>query len=968
LSFFTEYLVSLVSRYANPDRFPSSRVTFVNFTLTPSSLQSQSLALLLKSEEPEIDAKRSSLLKLQGEYSAKLRELENALLQQINGVQGNILDDDRVINTLEAMKAEAADITQHVQDTQATMRSVEDATSRYQPLAHACTQLFFTLENLTAVHFLYQFSLSFFLKVLTDVLQSKGVVSSKSRLDSLTETLFTQMVRRVSKSLLQQDKLMFALRIAQVYMELLHAQSSNIEIPSQVEWDAFLCRFASSRHISKGLAIPDDCLERLGRLVSSPAFSNCASHLEEHTNAWVEFLNHAMPETKLPTDWDSATVTSGYRSAFRAMTLVSVLRPDRFIFVAEQFLNCLFGVQFPWRGNIEFRKQVETETESRRGVLLCSKPGFDASSRVDELADEMHKKLSSVAMGSAEGYETAEKALNTAIKHGTWLLLRNIHLCPTWLLTLEKKLYSVRDSCHKDFRLFLTSEIHPELPVNLIRQCDIFVFEPPSGVKASMLRSFEDAPSERVNRSPAERGRLYLLLAWFHAVVQERLRYVPIGWSKAYEFSQSDFKGACDVIDYWMDSIGRGRAHLSPDAIPWRAIKVILKESLYGGRVDNKFDQALMDALLDNVFCAESYDVNFQLVHETETLTIAAGKTKEHFLEWIHSLPNTNTPLWLGLPSSAENMLLTDQGMRALRHLRQMQESYGVDNASEGSEDVSMTFGNSPNDIRPAWIQTLHHKVEKWLTILPQEAISNEHETFGNPVFRCLHREAKLGNELLLSIVSLLHDIVRVCSNTLKPTNHVRAAMQNLFKEKIPSYWVGVYSVPHDITLIQWLNDFAERLKQLRILVNLPAEEVLKSSLTSDGIWVGGLFSPEAFLTAARQVTASELNCSLDELDLVISIQNTYPGCFKVRGLHLEGMSWTSSGFAITDSLHTNLAVSYLCWRPIKDMNHQKLRKLPVYLNSKRQVILFEVSLELESSNQFGHLWAERAVAFTAWK
>ena len=43
-----------------------SRVTLVNFTVTRSSLQSQCLNQVLKAERPDIDDKRSNLLKLQG--------------------------------------------------------------------------------------------------------------------------------------------------------------------------------------------------------------------------------------------------------------------------------------------------------------------------------------------------------------------------------------------------------------------------------------------------------------------------------------------------------------------------------------------------------------------------------------------------------------------------------------------------------------------------------------------------------------------------------------------------------------------------------------------------------------------------------------------------------------------------------------------------------------------------------------
>jgi dynein heavy chain 1 len=50
-----------------------SRVTFVNFTVTRSSLQSQCLNQVLKSERPDVDERRSDLLKLQGKNNNQVR-------------------------------------------------------------------------------------------------------------------------------------------------------------------------------------------------------------------------------------------------------------------------------------------------------------------------------------------------------------------------------------------------------------------------------------------------------------------------------------------------------------------------------------------------------------------------------------------------------------------------------------------------------------------------------------------------------------------------------------------------------------------------------------------------------------------------------------------------------------------------------------------------------------------------------
>ena len=51
--------------------------------------------------------------------------------------------------------------------------------------------------------------------------------------------------------------------------------------------------------------------------------------------------------------------------------------------------------------------------------------------------------------------------------------------------------------------------------------CNIFV-----GIKANIQRFYNSVPAARIDKQPAERVRMYGLLAWFNAVIQERLRYL----------------------------------------------------------------------------------------------------------------------------------------------------------------------------------------------------------------------------------------------------------------------------------------------------------------------------------------------------------------------------------------------------------------------------------------------------------
>ena len=133
-----------------------SRVTLVNFTVTRSLLQTQCLNQVLKAERPDIDQKRSDLLKLQGEFQLRLSHLEKNLLTCLNEAKGRILDYDNVINTLETLKTEAAEVGRKVDETDKVKADIENTSRQYLPLSTACSSIYFTIESLHQMHFLYQ--------------------------------------------------------------------------------------------------------------------------------------------------------------------------------------------------------------------------------------------------------------------------------------------------------------------------------------------------------------------------------------------------------------------------------------------------------------------------------------------------------------------------------------------------------------------------------------------------------------------------------------------------------------------------------------------------------------------------------------------------------------------------------------------------------------------------------------------
>lgn len=266
-------------------------------------------------------------------------------------------------------------------------------------------------------------------------------------------------------------------------------------------------------------------------------------------------------------------------------------------------------------------------------------------------------------MGSQEGFTLADKAIALATRQGSWVLLKNVHLAPSWLGQLEKKLQTL--SPHYGFRLFLTMEVNPSISVNILRQSRIFMNEPPPGIKANLLDSLRSISSARLSRDPAEKVRLYFLLAWFHAIVQERLRYVPFGWSKIYDFNDSNMAAAFNTIDIWLSVAAKGRTNVDPAVILWDAVRTLVKQSVYGGRIDSDFDQKILDAFVDGLFTPYAYNVDFKLVPSiggSQNLGVLDGTKMEHFLSWVQQLPDREPPSWLSLPPTAERVIAVTQG------------------------------------------------------------------------------------------------------------------------------------------------------------------------------------------------------------------------------------------------------------------------------------------------------------------
>ena len=500
-----------------------SRTTFVNFTVTQSSLQTQSLNDVLKSERPDVDQRRTNLVKMQGEFSTHLRGLEKRLLQALNQSRGNILDDDVVIETLETLKKEAGEISKKVAETDGVMAEVETITQQYNAIARACSAVFAVLEQLHHLNHFYQFSLHYFTDIFSSVLHDnpnlRGLEDYTARGEIILRDLFVATYRRTSLSLLQRDRVTFAMLLAQVSPYPMDKGLIDDILNSAIE----------GNDVSINRSLQTEAQAQAARLLPLKPFVSAISSKD-----WDRFYTEELAENFVPSVWDDGT--SILDQHLRSLLLVKLFRLDRFVPAAEKFVVAVFGKPlFETTGNLH---EVVGQVTPRTPVALSSSPGFDASYKVENLVEKMKAHCSYIAMGSIEGVASADKAISNAAATGTWVLIKNVHLAPIWLQSLEKRLGSLKP--HPEFRVFLSMETSPKISVNLLRASRVLMYEQPAGVRANMRDSLSTL-SVRSIQQPREKARLYLLLSFLHAVIQERLRYAPtLGWKGFWEFNDSD--------------------------------------------------------------------------------------------------------------------------------------------------------------------------------------------------------------------------------------------------------------------------------------------------------------------------------------------------------------------------------------------------------------------------------------------
>lgn len=865
------------------------------------------------------------------------------------------------------------------------LMEVEETTETYRSIASTSSKLFFALKMFSQVNLFYQFSLKFYLfliRKLLDENQNLSQISKDeyfSRIDCIETELFISIYLKTKFSVMGQHQLVMALRFAQIKLES-NFSPAFCSVFKQVFLPSSVIESTLPENFLDGLIERNELL-KLEHISKLPGFGGLIEEIERDKDNWIEKIKDVEADFVLEhIDWlDQGELgltgkemeDEKSQAIFKSLVellLGSVMNPSESLTKQKNFVTQLLGARMTNEFIPDFGETLAHDADKNTPVLIATTGGYDVSNNIYETARKAGVKFEDCAIGSPEAFEIADRALEKASKRGGWVVLKNVHLAPSWLNEVEQNLH--RMNPHQNFRLILLLEFTEKIPVTILSKSITFIIQPAEGIKISMNRGLlGTVAANRINREPLERARIHFLLLWIHCIIVERLRYTPTGWSKRYEFNESDLKCAMDVVDKLIDMKG-ARTNMPLEMMPWEAMQRIVTENVYGGKIDNEYDEKILRSIIEQHLTPGSYSPSNSMIDAPDpSLHIMYPDATKHedFYLWVKALNKTENPYWSGLPASADEVLKIQELYKFQKVLNEVQDI-------AGQEIESLDAVNESEEIQVNWLIELAERVEMFLGMIPESLPEQvkEEDSMNNPLFRYLAKEISFGKTMLKKVLSNLKDVDDMAHGRIHPLQEIKNLGRNLHSNVVPKAWKK-YIILRSIDAINWVTDFKVRLTQLIELSQIP-------NWQQCGISLGHFFFSEAFFTASRQLVSQNTETALDELELRVSFltpeeqedQMVDEDSFLVEKMYIEGVDWTPEGVSLSESMVNELHNIKFTWTKINPADALKVKEnelfVPIYLNNNRSELLKSIKLDVGNCSFTKNQLYQRGIAFVLWR
>ncbi|KAJ1332384.1 hypothetical protein BSLG_008688 [Batrachochytrium salamandrivorans] len=921
VEFDPNFRLYLTSRLANPTYTPKTfgSAIIINYSVTFKGLSDQLLNVVVGHERKELEEQRERLIAEMSENKSLLKDLEDTLLRELASSTGLMLDNVELICTLEETKSKATEIASKLVLASQTSSEVEVSRDAYRPVAKCGAVLFFVLYGLSTINPMYEYSLSAFLEVFLGSLhKSKPDVVLSKRLHKITDTLKYAVYNYACTGLFEKHKLMFSF---QMTMKLMDADGllDPVEVNFFLKGDISLEEPTVKRPFSW---IPKQGWKDLLKLsVLSAAFSMLPQQIQENEAVWRTWAKLDTPEAvALPMGYSDSL------NSLQRLCLLRCFRIDRIYNAVALFVIQNMGEKYVMPPVINYSNIFEQSTPMSPVVFILS-PGADPQNDLQKLAETLGfggNRLKFLSLGQGQA-PIALQLLETAVSRGQWLMLQNCHLLVVWLKTLEKVLEKISKP-HKDFRLWLTTEPTSAFPIGILQRSLKVVTEPPNGLKLNLRSSYYKLNEELLSDCHHDAFRpLIYVLAFFHAVVQERGKYGKIGWNIKYDFNESDFRVSSTIMRTYLNKT----ADTKDGKIPWTTLRYLIGETIYGGRVTDDYDRRVLMAYLNEYlgdFLFDSFQPFYLFSNSYVKYKVPIWGSHQDYMTYIDGLPLTNAPDVFGLHPDAEVGYLTNSVKDMWSQLVSLQPR-----SSDATGGIS----------REDFISKIAADIQTKLPI-PFD-VARIYKTIGtpSPTQVVLLQELERWNILVDCISSTLQDLRRALKGVIGMSSKLDDLANCLFNGLLPSMWRSL-APQTEKRLGAWMLHFERRFQQYTLWIKTGEPMV---------IWLSGLHVPEAYITALVQTTCRKNGWPLDRSTLYTQVtqyvdpkeitERPQNGCY-VQGLYIEGAGWDSKFNSIVRLENGGTLIQNLPIMKIIPIESHKLKlvntfRTPVYITKQRR-------------------------------
>ncbi len=133
-------------------------------------------------------------------------------------------------------------------------------------------------------------------------------------------------------------------------------------------------------------------------------------------------------------------------------------------------------------------------------------------------------------------------------------------------------------------------------------------------------------------------------LCFFNASILERRKFGPLGWNIPYEFSNSDLSISQAQLLMFLNHY---------EQIPWEALKYMVSEANYGGRVTDPNDRICINLLLEDYYNPQMLKHNHKLCESGKYFVPTEGDLNS-YVAFIREMPLNDFPEIFGLHENAE--------------------------------------------------------------------------------------------------------------------------------------------------------------------------------------------------------------------------------------------------------------------------------------------------------------------------